>query len=52
MHRGMYQTTQLIHHDLPVPKVTDQIRRFSENYLERLSHHSNDTDEIRRLKRH
>ena len=49
-----------IHNDLSIPKVIDEIRRFSENYLDRLIHHDNplaialldDTNEINRLKRH
>lgn len=48
-----------IHSDLGVPKVKTEIRRYSNNYLNRLSQHSNvlaialldSSDETRRLKR-
>lgn len=48
-----------IHTDLGVPKVKTEISRYSSNYLNRLSQHSNvlaitlldDSNEIRRLKR-
>lgn len=48
-----------IHNDLNVPFIKDEIKRFSNNYLNRLSNHSNvlainlldDSNEVRRLKR-
>lgn len=48
-----------IHNDLKTPFVKEEIKRYSTNYLDRISNHSNllaitlldDTDEIRRLKR-
>ena len=52
-------SNKTIHDDLFIPKGKDEIRRFSENYLDRLSNHVNplvialldDTDEVRRRKR-
>lgn len=49
-----------IHNDLGVPKIHSEIVRYSTNYLNRLSYHPNilainllnDSDEVRRLKRH
>lgn len=48
-----------IHNDLKIPYIKDEIKKFSQNYLKRLSDHPNvlaitlldDTDEVRRLKR-
>ena len=55
-----YVYNKTIHNDLFIPKITDEIKKFSANYLERLSNHCNslailllhDTNEVRRLKRH
>lgn len=55
-----FVSNNTIHNDLHIPKVKDEINRFSENYLGRLSNHCNpcaislldDTEEVRRLKRH
>lgn len=54
-----FVTNDNIHNDLRIPKVKEEINKFSERYLNRLSNHSNilainlldDSDEIRRLKR-
>lgn len=48
-----------IHSDLDIPKVKEEIKRYSSNYMNRLSYHENilaitlldDTNEVRRLKR-
>lgn len=48
-----------LHKDLKIPFVKSEIKKFSSNYLQRLSNHSNilaitlldQTDEVRRLKR-
>lgn len=48
-----------IHNDLNIPIIKDEIKRFSSNYLNRLSYHPNvlaislldDSDEVKRLKR-
>lgn len=55
-----FVSNKTIHNDLFIPKVKDEINRFSANYLQRLSNHCNplaislldDTEEVRRLKRH
>ena len=54
-----FVNNNIIHNDLNVPKIKDEIKRFSTNYLIRLSNHPNvlaitlldDSDEVRRLKR-
>lgn len=54
-----FVTNKAIHDDLSIPMVKYEIKRFSENYLNRLSNHSNllalalldDINEVRRLKR-
>lgn len=54
-----YVNNNNIHNDLGVPKVRNEISRYSTNYLNRLSHHPNilaltlldDSNEIIRLKR-
>lgn len=55
-----YMRNKCILKDLSVPTVREEIRKFSENYLEKLSHHVNTsaiclldtTNETKRLKRH
>lgn len=54
-----YVSNNQIHRDLKIPKIKDEINRFSSKYLTRLSNHSNilaitlldETENIRRLKR-
>lgn len=54
-----YVTNVTLHRDLDFPFIKSEIKKFSSNYLQRLSNHTNtlaitlldDTDEIRRLKR-
>lgn len=54
-----YVRNDIIHNDLQMPYVKDEINRFSEKYLTRLSNHPNvlaiclldDSNETRRLKR-
>ena len=54
-----YIPNKAIHDDLEMPLVKDEIKRFSKNYLDRLSNHNNllaimlldDTNEVCRLKR-
>ena len=54
-----FVSNKSIHDDLFIPKILEEIRRFSENYLGRLSNHINplaialldETEEVRRLKR-
>ena len=54
-----YITNVNIHKDLEMPTVKEEIKKFSERYLQRLSNHSNilainlldDSEELQRLKR-
>lgn len=54
-----YITNKSLHNDLSMPFIKSEIKRYSSNYLARLSNHTNvlaialldETDEIRRLKR-
>lgn len=54
-----FVTNNIIHYDLNMPKIKDEIKRFSEKYLNRLSDHTNilaiclldDSYETKRLKR-
>ena len=52
--------TKIIHNDLHMPTIKDEIKKYGENYLNRLSNHCNplaiplldETEEVRRLKRY
>lgn len=54
-----FVNNNIIHRDLDVPKIENEIKRYSTTYLNRLSSHPNllalnlldDSDEVRRLKR-